>query len=111
MLRDLDAQELKYVDRDLLADRLERLQRERGAQRAQMEGVIRWAAEEYRKCIVSARRTVDGHHYEKVNGRAEAYRQLCSQIADVTGLEAPDWDAIREAVPPDGIYRKAGEAS
>lgn len=103
--RDLTATELKYLDRDPLAERVERLQRERGAHRAQMEAVIRWAAEEYRKCIVSARATTDGGHYEKCNGRAEAYRQLCNQVAEVAGLDAPDWNAIKVAVPPDGIYR------
>lgn len=103
--RDLAPQELKYLDRDLLAERVERLQRERGAQQAQVEGVIRWAAEEYRKCIVSARVTHDSDHYAKCNGRAEAYRQLCDQVAEVAGLDAPDWEAIKVAVPPDGIYR------
>lgn len=105
MLRDLDPEELKYVSRDVLAERQERIQRECGAQRAQLEGVLRWAAEEYRKCIVSARCTVDSGHYEKCNGRAEAYRQLANQVADATGIEAPDWEAIKVAVPPDGIYR------
>lgn len=104
-IRDLTPQEIAYCHREILADRLEKLQRERGAQRAQMEGVIRWAAEEYRKCIVSARCTYDGGHYEKCNGRAEAYRQLCAQVAEVAGIECPDWEAIKAAVPPDGIYR------
>jgi len=103
--RDLNTMELKYLDRDPLAERVERLQRERGAHRAQIEGVIRWAAEEYRKCIVSARCTTDSGHYEKCNGRAEAYRQLCAQVAQVAGVECPDWEAIKVAVPSDGIYR------
>ena len=102
--RDLTSEELKYVDRDILADRLERLQRERGAHRAQMEAVIRWAAEEYRKCIVSARATYDGGHYEKCNGRAEAYRQLTNQVAEVAGLDAPDWEAIKVTITADRIY-------
>lgn len=105
MIRDLDAMELKFLYRDQLAERVDRLQRERGAYRAQMEGVIRWATEEYRKCIVSARCTADSGHYEKCNGRAEAYRQLCAQVAAAAGLECPDWEAIKVAVPPDGIYR------
>jgi hypothetical protein len=72
---------------------------------ATIADVIAWAAEEYRRCIVSARCTVDGHHYEKVNGRAEAYRQLCERVAAAADLEAPDWEAIKAAVPSDGIYR------
>ncbi len=67
--------------------------------------VLSWTAEEYRRCIVSARATHDGAHYDKCNGRAEAYRQLANRIAEATGMPAPDWDAIREAVPSDGIYR------
>ena len=65
-----------------------------------------WAAEEYRRCIVSARATTDGYHYAKCNGRAEAYRQLASRVAVAAGLAPPDWGAIREAVPADGIYRR-----
>ncbi len=104
-VRDLEPMELKLLDRDLLAERVELLQRERGARRAQLEGVLRWAAEEYRKCIVSARCTHSSDHYAKCNGRAEAYRQLASQVAEVAGIETPDWEAIKADVPPDGIYR------
>jgi folate-dependent tRNA-U54 methylase TrmFO/GidA len=64
-----------------------------------------WAAEEYRKCIVSARVTTDGHHYAQCNGRAEAYRQLCDEMTKAAGLKPVNWDAIRTAVPRDGIYR------
>jgi hypothetical protein len=67
--------------------------------------VSAWAAEEYRKCIVSARVTTDGGHYEKCNGRAEAYRQLCDEMTKAAGLNPVDWNGIREAVPSDGIYR------
>jgi hypothetical protein len=63
------------------------------------------AANYYRQCIVSARCSVDGYNYEKCNGRAEATRQTCTRFAEATGLAVPDWDAIREAVPADGIYR------
>lgn len=104
-VRDLTAEELKYVDRDILIDWVKALQREREAAKTDLKSAVAWAAEEYRLCIVSARCTVDGHHYEKVNGRAEAYRQLCDRMAQAVGLEAPDWNAIKAAVPPDGIYR------
>jgi hypothetical protein len=67
--------------------------------------VLDWAAKEYRQCIVSARVTCDGHHYEKVNGRAEAYRQLAERVATAADLPCPNWEAIKTAVPADGIYR------
>lgn len=70
--------------------------------------VVLWLAsigEEYRRCIVAARATMDGHYYQTCNGRAEAYRQAASAIAGSLGLDAPDWDLIRREVPADGIYR------
>jgi hypothetical protein len=104
-VRDLSAEELKYVSRDILADWVKALQQEREAAMADLKSAITWAAKEYKQCIVSARCTVDGHHYEKVNGRAEAYRQLAVRVAAAAGVDAPDWEAIKAAVPPDGIYR------
>lgn len=74
-------------------------------QREDLTSALAWAAEEYRRCIVSARSTHDSGHYEKCNGRAEAYRQLADRVAAAAGLDGPDWNAIKEAVPPDGIYR------
>lgn len=68
--------------------------------------VLAWAAEEYRRCIVAARATCNDDHYAKCNGRAEAYRQLADRLATAAGLPAVDWDAIKEAVPADGIYRQ-----
>lgn len=70
-----------------------------------------WVAEQYRQCIVSARVTCDAGHYEKVNGRAEAYRQAAEHLAPLIGVEPPDWDAIRRDVPADGIYRPAPAAA
>jgi hypothetical protein len=70
-----------------------------------LSAAVAWAAEEYRRCIVSARCTHDSDHYAKCNGRAEAYRQLCEQVCAAAGIEAPDWEAIKVAVPADGIYR------
>jgi hypothetical protein len=81
-----------------LAAEVERL---RAALAAAMEG----AEQDYRQCIVAARATVDGGHYEKCNGRAEAYRQAATRLAELTGVPAPDWDQIRREVPADGIYR------
>jgi hypothetical protein len=75
-----------------------------------LQAAIEWAAREYTQCIVSARVTTDGYHYEKVNGRAEAYRQLCDKVAEAAGLGAPDWDRIRREVPADGIYRARAES-
>jgi hypothetical protein len=75
-----------------------------------LAGTLAWAAEEYRRCIVSARASCDGGHYEKCNGRAEAYRQLADRAAAAAGLPAPDWDAIRAAVPADGVYRSESTA-
>lgn len=72
---------------------------------AAIAGALDWAAEEYRRCIVSARATCDGGHYERANGRAEAYRQLADRVAAAADLPAPDWNAIKEAVPADGVYR------
>lgn len=104
-VRDLTPQELKYLYRDLLAERVEKLQAERARREAATAAAIAWAAEKYRRCIVSARATHSGDHYAKCNGRAEAYRQLCEQVAEAAGVAAPDWNAIKEAVPADGIYR------
>lgn len=67
---------------------------------------LAWVEREYRQCIVSARCTHDHGHYEKCNGRAEAYRQLADSVAAAAGLAAPDWDRIRREVPSDGIYRE-----
>jgi hypothetical protein len=67
--------------------------------------VLDWAANQYRQCIVSARASVNGGHYEKCNGRAEAYRQLAERVAAAADLPCPNWDAIKTAVPVDGIYR------
>lgn len=103
--RDLTAEELKYVSRDVLVDWVKALQQEREATTTDLKAAIGWIAREYRQCIVSARCSVDGYHYEKVNGRAEAYRQLCTRVAAAAGVDAPDWEAIKVAVPPDGIYR------
>lgn len=104
-IRDLTPQELRYVDRDILAERVSALQAERGTRHTDLKAAIQWAANQYRQCIVSARATTDGGHYEKCNGRAEAYRQLCAQVAEAAGIAVPDWEAIKAAVPPDGIYR------
>lgn len=71
----------------------------------QIAAALGWAAEEYRRCIVSARATHDDAHYERVSGRAEAYRQLADRVAEAAGLPAPDWNAIKQAVPADGVYR------
>lgn len=71
----------------------------------EIAATIAWAAEEYRRCIVAARCTTDSNYYATCNGRAEAYRQLTDQVAEAAGLPAPDWNAIKEAVPADGIYR------
>lgn len=103
--RDLDPEELKYVSREILVDWVKALQKERAAQRTDLQSALGWVAEEYRRCIVSARATTDGGHYEKCNGRAEAYRQLADRIAAAAGLAGPNWNAIKEAVPQDGIYR------
>lgn len=103
--RDLDAFELQLVDRGILADRLEKLQAERAQRETAMAAAMAWAAEEYRKCIVGARVTHDSDQYATCNGRAEAYRQLCEQVAEAAGVAAPDWEAIKRAVPVDGIYR------
>jgi hypothetical protein len=72
---------------------------------AALASAMQGAARDYRQCIVSARATSDGGHYEKCNGRAEAYRQAATRLAELTGVAAPDWDQIRRDVPADGIYR------
>jgi hypothetical protein len=70
-------------------------------------GAMQRAAEDYRQCIVSARATSDGGHYEKCNGRAEAYRQAATRLGELAGVAVPDWDQIRREVPHDGVYRTA----
>lgn len=75
---------------------------ERGVQDA-----LDWVTREYRQCIVSARCTHDSGHYERVNGRAEAYRQLGTLVATGARLPVPDWEGIKREVPADGIYRTA----
>lgn len=104
-VRDLTPQELRCLGRDALAERVAALQAERGIRRTDLQAAIQWTAEEYRKCIVGARVTTDSYQYAACNGRAEAYRQLCAQVAAAAGIECPDWEAIKAAVPPDGIYR------
>jgi hypothetical protein len=64
------------------------------------------AANFYRQCIVAARCCMSSEDYARNNGRAEATRQTCTRFAEAAGLAVPDWDAIREAVPADGIYRR-----
>jgi hypothetical protein len=88
-----------------MGERMGAVLKHRTDERAALTAAVAWAAEEYRKCIVSARATHDSHHYAKCNGRAEAYRQLCTEVATAAGLDVPDWEAIKVAVPPDGIYR------
>lgn len=75
---------------------------------AKLAAAVAWAAEEYERCIVAARVTTDSHQYATCNGRAEAYRQLCVLVAEAAGIAAPDWEAIKKAVPTDGIYRPEG---
>lgn len=75
------------------------------AQSEAMTETLAWAAREYTQCIVSARASVDGGHYEKCNGRAEAYRQLTERVAAAAGVPCPDWEAIKASVPTDGVYR------
>ncbi len=71
---------------------------------------LAWAADEYRRCIVAARVPHDDAYYAKVNGRAEAYRQLGTQLAAALGIPAPDWNQIKTDVPRDGIYRDKTES-
>jgi hypothetical protein len=104
-LRDLDAQEIAYVHREILAERVEKLQDERAKMAAALASALTWATGQYKQCIISARATTDGAHYEKCNGRAEAYRQLATLVAEASGVAIPDWNGIKTAVPPDGIYR------
>lgn len=66
--------------------------------------VLEWVAEEYRRCIVSARCTHSAVQYAQVNGRAEAYRQLASRVTQATGVPCPDWEQIKRDVPADGTY-------
>jgi hypothetical protein len=75
--------------------------------RSALAEAMRGAAEDYRQCIVSARATSDGGHYEKCNGRAEAYRQAATRLGELAGVPLPDWDQIRREVPHDGVYRTA----
>lgn len=70
-----------------------------------VQDALDWVTREYRQCIASARCTHDGGHYEKVNGRAEAYRHLGTLVATGARLPVPDWEAIKAEVPADGIYR------
>jgi hypothetical protein len=70
-----------------------------------VQDALDWVAREYRQCIVAARCTHDHGHYERANGRAEAYRQLGTLVATAAGLPGPDWEAIKAEVPSDGIYR------
>lgn len=72
-----------------------------------LHAVLRGAAEDYRQCIVAARASGDPNYYEKCNGRAEAYRQAATHLAEKTGLPVPDWDRIRREVPADGVYRSS----
>jgi hypothetical protein len=72
---------------------------------AALQAAITEAADYYRQCIVAARCTTDTAYYAQCNGRAEATRQTTTRMAEAAGLPAPDWDAIRRAVPADGIYR------
>ena len=62
-------------------------------QPAAVAEVLRWIADEYRRCIVSARCTRDGYKYERANGRAEAYRR------------ATDRDSTRVRQHPDRGWR------
>ena len=71
-----------------------------------LHAVLMGVAEDYRQCIAAARATARGeYYYAKVNGRAEAYRQAATRLAEATGLPIPDWDRIRREVPADGVYR------
>lgn len=71
----------------------------------ELQAALDWIAGEYRQCIVAARCTVDGYYYERVAGRAEAYRQASDHVTAALGIPPTDWDGIKEAVPADGIYR------
>lgn len=72
---------------------------------AAIQAAINEADDYYRQSIVAARCAMDGAYYAQCNGRAEATRQLATRMAEAAHLPAPDWDAIRRAVPADGIYR------
>lgn len=95
-----DAEFIAHAREDVPALYAE-IERLRAALVTAMEGAER----DYRQCIVSARATRDEGHYEKCNGRAEAYRQAATRLAELTGVMAPDWEQIRRDVPADGIYR------
>ncbi|GAA2608395.1 hypothetical protein GCM10010399_44040 [Dactylosporangium fulvum] len=72
---------------------------------ADLQAAIAESAEEYRQQIVAARCSMGNYDYAKNNGRAEATRETTTRMAEAAGLPVPDWDAIRRAVPADGIYR------
>lgn len=72
---------------------------------ATITSTLTWAAGQYRQCIVSARASAGAENYLTNNGRAEAYRQLADRVADAAGLPRVDWEAIKRAVPADGVYR------
>lgn len=67
--------------------------------------VLAWAANEYRRCIIAARCSGSDHSYYQNNGRAEAYRQLADRLSASANLPQTDWEAIKTALPADGIYR------
>jgi hypothetical protein len=70
-----------------------------------LQAAIAEAADYYRQCIVAARCTMDSAYYAQCNGRAEATRQITTRMAEAAGLPVPNWEAIKRAVPADGIYR------
>lgn len=76
-----------------------------------LHGVLMGAAEDYRQCIVAARASMSDADYQRCNGRAEAYRQAATRLAESSGLPIPDWDRIRREVPADGVYRQATPAA
>jgi hypothetical protein len=65
------------------------------------------SAEYYRQCIVAACCCMSSEDYARNNGRAEATRQTCTRFAEAAGLAVPDWNAIKDAVPADGVCRRA----
>lgn len=74
-------------------------------QMSTLHAVLMGAAEDYRQCIVAARASMSDADYQRCNGRAEAYRQAATRLAESSGLPIPDWDRIRREVPADGVYR------
>lgn len=76
-----------------------------------LHAVLMGAAEDYRQCIVAARASMSDADYQRCNGRAEAYRQAATRLAESSGLPIPDWDRIRREVPADGVYRQATPAA